>query len=291
MPLPLLCTLGHVATTGILASRGVTRAHIRSAIADGSAVRLKLGTYACPHVSDPVRRAVEAGGALTCVSVLRDAGVWAGHSHQVHIQLAPGARSPMTSNVVRHWEHPRFRMDTPWLAGRSQALWRALHCLDEENALAAMESAVHEHYLPAEEVQRIAQLAPRRLQDALGYRVGDSGSGNETIVRYRLQRVGYAVEAQAYVPGMGHEDLLVEGCVGLDVDGRQWHTGEDRFANDRDRDLRVEGFGRRALRLRTSHIFETWPHTLAVIDRAVRDAKHEQLRRNGRVIISFDDPL
>jgi very-short-patch-repair endonuclease len=166
-----------------------------------------------------------------------------------------------------------------------------VHCLDEENALAAMESAIHEGYLSIAEVERIGILAPRRLQGALRRMVTNSGSGNETIVRYRLQQIGYVVEAQAFVPGMGHEDLLVEGCVGVDVDGRRWHEGDDRFANDRDRDIHVEGLGRRTLRLRTSHIFEPWPHTLAVIDRVVRDAKREQRQRAARFIVKFDDPL
>lgn len=228
---------------------------------------------------------------MTCVSALAQAGVWAGHSRQLHIQLTPSARSAAASDLVRHWEHPRFEMETPWRAGRSQALWRAIHCLDEENALAAMESAIHERYLPAAEVLRIGRLASRRLRPAFRGLIMNSGSGNETIVRLRLQRAGYRVEAQAHVPGMGRQDLLVDECLGLDVDGRKWHEGQDRFANDRDRDIHVEGLGRHVLRLRTSHIFETWPHTLAVIERAVRDAQRERMRRRGRVVIAFDDPL
>jgi very-short-patch-repair endonuclease len=228
---------------------------------------------------------------VTCVSALAQAGVWAGHSRQLHVQLAPGARSTSASDLVRHWEHPRFEMETPWRAGRSQALWRAIHCLDEENAVAAMESAIHENYLPAAAVVRIGRLAPRRLQSAFRGMIMNSGSGNETIVRLRLQKAGYRAEAQAHVPGMGHQDLVVDECLGLDVDGRRWHQGEDQFANDRDRDVHVEGLGRHVLRLRTSHIFDTWAHTLAVIERAVRDARRDQLRRRGRVIIAFDDPL
>ncbi|WP_167136976.1 hypothetical protein [Diaminobutyricimonas sp. TR449] len=164
-----------------------------------------------------------------------------------------------------------------------------MHCLDDENAIAAMESAVHEGFLTPADVMRLATLAPRRLGDGIRRLEFASGSGNETIVRLRLQRAGFRVESQAHVPGMGHEDLLVEGCVGLDVDGRQWH-GEDRFAIDRDRDIHVEGLGRRALRIRTAHITDTWPHTLAVIERVVADARREQRRRQGRVLLTVDDP-
>jgi hypothetical protein len=277
MPQSLLCSLGHIATTRALYSRGVGKERLRSAVATGRVTRLMRGTYACPHLDEGVRDAALASGA--------------GHSDRLHIQLKPGAASPASRTCETHWEHPRFGMESPWRVSRAQALWRAVHCLDDENVLAALESAVHEGFLPAAEVERISRLAPRRLGPVLRHFVTNSGSGNETIVRYRLQRVGYLVEAQAYVPGMGHEDLVVEGCVGLDIDGRKWHEGDDRFAIDRDRDIHLEGLGRRALRLRTSHIFDTWPHTLAVIDRAVQDARREQLRRRGRVLVSFDDPL
>jgi hypothetical protein len=91
-----------------------------------------------------------------------------------------------------------------------QALWRAIHCLDEENAIAAMESAIHTKFLPSAVVKRIDVLAPRRLQPAAQCLVAGSGSGNETIVRRRIERAGYRVEVQAYVPGMGRGDLLLE---------------------------------------------------------------------------------
>lgn len=170
-------------------------------------------------------------------------------------------------------------------------MWQAMRCLDDEHAIAAMESAIHEGFLTAADVMRLARMAPRRLADGIHRIVLNSGSGNETIVRLRLERVGFRVEAQGYVPGMGHEDLVIEDCVGLDVDGRRWHESEDRFANDRDRDLHVEGFGRHTLRLRASHIYASWPHTLAVIERVVSDAKRESDRRNGRVLVAYDDPL
>lgn len=171
-----------------------------------------------------------------------------------------------------------------------QALWQAIQCLDAENAIAAMESAIHEGFLTRAEVNRVALHAPRRLQADIDRMVSNSGSGNETVVRLRLQHVGFRVVPQPFVPGMGHEDLLVEDCVGLDVDGREWH-GEDRFAIDRDRDLHVEGLGRHVLRLRASHIWATWPHTLAVIERTVADAQRDLGRRRGRVIIPFNAPI
>ncbi|WP_403024049.1 hypothetical protein [Salinibacterium sp. GXW1014] len=182
-------------------------------------------------------------------------------------------------------------METRFVAGPAEALRQAMHCLDSENAVAALESAGHEELLQPDEVWRVFRSAPRRVQRETTTLHFESGSGNETIVRLRLQHVGFQVEPQGYVPGLGHQDLVVEGCIGLEIDGRKWH-GEDRFALDRDRDIHSESLGRHVLRLRPAHIFETWPQTLIAIERAVSDAKTlrrlrswrngaTQLRKNG----------
>jgi very-short-patch-repair endonuclease len=285
-----MCTLGHIATTRQLADCGISAFHIRAAVEAGRVIRLRRGIYGCPHLSEPTARAVRVAGALTCVSILREAGVWAGNSRTVHVQLAPGTARPGSLEITPHWELPRFPMETKWRAGPVQAMWRAIHCLDGENAIAALESALHLRFLSKADALRLALHAPRRLHPDVDTLDSNSGSGNETIVRRRLQAAGYSVETQAYVPGMGHEDLLVENCVGLDIDGRQWH-GEDRYEIDHARDLQVEGLGRHVLRISTSQIHVTWPTTMAVIERVVNDAVRERDRRTGRVVVSSNDPL
>jgi Transcriptional regulator, AbiEi antitoxin len=188
---PLMCTLGHIATTRELAARAISGFRIRAAVESGRIIRVKRGVYACPHITPAASVAANIGGAVTCVSVLRDAGVWAGNSRLLHVQIPPDAARPSRGDVRVHWERPRFGMDSRVQVTRMQALWRAIHCLDEENAIAAMESAIHTRFLPLAQVKRIGVLAPRRLQPAARRLVPESGSGNETIVRRRIERVGY----------------------------------------------------------------------------------------------------
>ncbi len=285
-----MCTLGHIATTKQLAREGISAFRIARAIEAGRIRRLRRGVYGCTHVSRLMARAASVGGALTCVSILREAGVWAGNSRTLHIQLPPGTAKPSAPDITAHWESPRFPMKSKWRAGRLQSIWRAIHCLDDENAIATLESALHLGFLSSSEAERIAVHAPRRLRPGIDNLETNSGSGNETIVHRRLQAAGYSTTAQAHVPGMGHEDLLIEQCVGLDVDGREWH-GEDRYEIDHARDLHVEGLGRHVLRISTSQIHVTWPSTLAVIERVVNDAIRERDRRRGRIVVRFDDPL
>jgi hypothetical protein len=80
---------------------------------------------------------------------------------------------------------------------------------------------------------------------------------------------------------MGHEDLVVEDCVGLEVDSRTWHDTEDSYVLDRDRDLHVVGLGRVVIRLRPTYITDSWPQTLSVIDRTVADALRGRRRHTG----------
>ena len=287
----VLCQLGHVASTRQLLSR-MTAATLRTAVQSGAIIRLKRGTYACTHLDAVTAHAAQVGGALTCVSVLAEAGVWAGSRDDqklVHVQVPPtySGRPPVTR---LHWESARFGMASRWRVTPLQALWQAMWCLNEENAIAAMESAIHEGFLPERQVRRLGRLAPRRLQDGIRRLVVNSGSGNETIVRLRLERFGYHVVTQGNVPGMGHEDLVVEDCVGLEVDSQRWHDG-NRYTIDRDRDLHVAGFGRPVLRLRPAYVHESWQQTLAVIERIVADARRERSRRTGRVLVGYADPL
>lgn len=266
-----ICDLGHISRTDTLRVRGWTREKLRIAVERGTLQRLLRGTYACAHLEPVVRFAAQAGAALSCVSVLSGLGVWAGNDRRVHVQVRT-TRSHHVPGAVTHWSNPRFGMSTPWRASTMESLWQAMHCLDEENAIAAMESAVAEGALTRSQVMRLGALAPRRLQHGIQSLDFTSRSGNETIVRRRLREVGFSVIAQGELPGVGHQDLVVEDFVGLELDSKAWH-GEKQTPKDRDRDRVSESLGRRVLRISPSHVHVTWPHTLSTIERMVADAQ------------------
>lgn len=277
-----LCRFGHFANYRQLAANGCTRGDVDRALAFRSILRLRRGMYACAHAELAARKAVAAGGILTCVSVLRSLGIWGGHDHRLHIQLRPNSghsRLPRRSRA--HWEHPRFGTESVARATPKEALWQPMRCLDDEHALAAVESALKLEFVSERDVAQLSLIAPRRLDWGLKRRVAVSGSGNETVVRLRLLRAGYRCEPQAKVPGLGHQDLLVADCVGLEVDSTEFHTDLE-LKEDSDRDLHSEGLGRHVLRIRPHHIYQQWPQTLAVIDRAVRDGLALAALRQGR---------
>jgi very-short-patch-repair endonuclease len=272
-----LCATGHIATTHDLIAMGASRGQLSRAVADARLLRLRQGVYACPHVNETLATAARLGGAVTCVSVLRESGVWAGTSRKLHLQVPPNASDRGGAGVHLHWEVPQFAMTTKWRASRMQAMWQAIRCLDEEHAIAALESAIHQRFLTPDEVATICANAPGRLRDGISRMVTDSGSGLETIVRLRLQRAGFDVTSQANIPGLGHQDLLVFDCVAIEIDGFEWH-GREQFETDRERDLHAARLGRRTIRLTSRQVLDTWADSASAIERAVADSQSVRYR-------------
>ncbi|MDJ0337326.1 hypothetical protein [Cryobacterium sp. PH31-O1] len=308
--LHVICSLGHVATCDELFSRGVSAGRIRAEIASGVIKRAARGIYICRHSDADQRVAASSRAQIDCVSAVRRARVWSGLGFDLHLRRLPhahpggahrasrelAAENALHTNASQvadasgrpvrvHWTKLRFSdAGQSWLVSPMNAVWQAIHCLDEENAIACLESAVHMEYLTIDQVQEIGRAAPARLQSGIREMEFTSDSGLETVVRRRLRHAGFSVVAQVHVNGLGDEDLVVDDFVALETDGEKWH-GADRFQADRDRDLLAEGLGRRTLRLTHKHVMFEWETTLATIERVVADAKRarwQPARLGGR---------
>jgi len=145
--------------------------------------------------------------------------------------------------------------------------------------LAAVESAWHLDLLDVDGVDLLREHAPGRMAPTLARLDLRSQSGFETHTRVKLEDAGHDVESQIPIPGSSDLDLLVDGCVGIETDGRKWH--ETRFIADRTKDLVLESWGIRTLRLGAPHIFGQWPDTLATIERMVAESP-QRLRAQRR---------
>jgi len=86
-----LCASGHVATIDQLIDMGASRGQLGRAVAHGRLLHLRRGVYACPHGAPDLEAAARLGGALTCVTVVRSAGVWAGRSRLLHLMVPPNS--------------------------------------------------------------------------------------------------------------------------------------------------------------------------------------------------------
>jgi hypothetical protein len=191
-----------------------------------------------------------------------------------------------------HWQGARSRTGrtevawaSEWLADPMSALRQAVLCLDEEeHAIAAIDSALRKGVIRARNLGPLFDSLPRRLHRLRDELDAAADSGPESIVRVRTRRAGFTVESQSRIPGSSRLDLLINGVVGLDIDSRAWHAGEQRTTWDYGKTLQSFALGRPTLRILPHHIFELWPSTLAAIARTVSDMEelHRLRRRAGQ---------
>lgn len=262
----MLCSLGHIATTRALRASGVTARRIEGAIRDGIIVRLRPGTYACSHLDNETLLVAAAGARIDCISLLaRIPDAWSGRgTHGLHVRVRPGQHlGPLPPGTVIH----RPRSGEVGVLG---ALQSAARCLDPTDWLACVESAAHLERLRPQEIERLDAIVGARTRRTLRRRDPRAESGLETHARCRLEDAGFSVVSQVDIPGAGRLDLLVDDRVAVETDGRRWH--EHRFLEDRTKDIRVEAWGIRVLRIAPVHVFDEWPHTLATIERMVRES-------------------
>jgi very-short-patch-repair endonuclease len=267
-----LCTRGHVASARELAAMGASRRSVGRAVADGRLIRCRRGVYACAHLDDQERSAAAIGGRVDCVSALaRFENVWTGsRPRELHVRVHPRFHARAAAGTVLHWRVAHGESGHPLEVAPIDALLQAMTCLSRYDALAALESAAHLGYLSETDLGRLIELAPRRMRTVLTRLDRRSQSGFETFTRLQLQDAGHHVECQVPIPGAGVLDLLVDDCVVIEADGEKWHANQ--FHADRTKDVLIEAWGVRVLRIGRPHIFDEWPTTLATIERMVAES-------------------
>jgi hypothetical protein len=304
----------NVASRTTLLNDGCPARVIDAAVASGIITSLRRGYYATAAADLDQRRAGILGGQLTCVSALRRQGIWAGHDPRLHLFLgrsASASRIALVSLLGRdpsvrrnsaqfesdtgrprlHWSRPSARTilrpesHTDWRQSTLDSLRLAMICMDEENALAAVDSALHIGLITPDDLDLLFAALPERLHVLRALIDPRADSGQESIVRLRLIRAGFSVEPQVPVPGSSALDLLIEGLVGLEIDSREWHGDDEQIRFDFDKTLRSQESGTPCLRILYWHVFHDWPRTLRTITRAVADARFALRGRlqDGRV--------
>lgn len=120
-----------------------------------------------------------------------------------------------------------------------------------------LDSALRLRHLRRSDVPALLARLPERLHPVV--RATDRAeSGTETITRYFLRRLGLRVEVLVPIDGLGTVDLLVEGRLIVELDGKEFHDPTDAFENDRRRDLVAAAHRYRSLRFTWSQVLFTW---------------------------------
>ncbi|GIG28952.1 DUF559 domain-containing protein [Cellulomonas marina] len=248
---------GCARTADLVRGRTGERA-LAAAAAAGAVRRVGRGLYALPDAAREVVAARALGGRLTCLTVLAASGVpLLSRTLVPHVELAPhrGSRRGARSGVALHWASTSARSPVagdadgvPHVAP-AVALVHAVACLPQREAVAAVDAALRLRLVSRAEVLAARPVRSRRpVDDVLALVDGSAGSLPETFVRLALAAAGLRVQPQAKVPGVGRVDLLVEGCVVVEVDGYAFHSDRRAFAEDRRRDRAARAQGLIVLR-------------------------------------------
>jgi very-short-patch-repair endonuclease len=132
-----------------------------------------------------------------------------------------------------------------------------------EMAVAALDSALRLRLLSERDRPALSAMLPQHLRALVAAADRLCESGIESIARFRLQQLGLRVQPQVTIPGVGRVDLLVQGRLIVELDGREYHAG--RFEEDRARDGAAALRRYSTLRFTWKQVLSEWPSVQAAV--------------------------
>lgn len=264
-PLSILTTLGGLAQGTRLQQHGISRSALGHAVDAGRIEQLRPGLFAVLSLQASIRTAALHGGALTCRAALREHGVWVlGGDEHPHVWVGRRGRihDHAGCGCVSHF----FRGRPPLgVVDVETALIHLFHCAGDEAFFASYESAWRLRMLSAAARGRIRNALPARARWLIDIARPDADSELESLVRLRLHILGISVECQVEIPGVGRVDLVVDGRLILEIDGKENHAGALQRHRDLERDAAASRLGMETLRFDYAQVVHDWPRVQAAI--------------------------
>lgn len=272
-----------VATRRELLRAGGTPQHLAAGVKSGALLRLRRGFYSLPSIDRHVEVAVRVGGLATCLSAARLFGIWAPKDAVTHVAMrheASRMRSPRdrfepltTQNresVKLHW----WPLIAPDSGNHSvsviDALRHVVQCQRREIAIAALDSALYQRKICEADIAEIFAGLPSGLGKMRSDIDASAMSGLETLGRLIARNAGFQVESQVYFRGIGTVDLVIDGCIVVETDGSEFHSGLAASARDYDRDAALAALGYTVLRFNYRQLMFLPERVLAAIRGARR---------------------
>lgn len=238
----LLLDWGGVARTRQLIRTGIRERDLSRAVGAGLIQRPRPGIYALPGADPLLVRCAATNSRLTCVSAAEHHGLWVLRPpKKVHLLRRDGTLA--SDRAVVHRDSWVDGAPGAWVASKADALLHALRCLPELEALVLVESATQQGFSLDFLRDRLPGRRNARARHILDLVDVGAESLLETLARTHLRRAGLHVEPQVDIRGVGSLDLLVEGCVDVETDGKEHETMKRRLKDyHRDNTAQTLGF-------------------------------------------------
>ncbi|MDR6270394.1 endonuclease domain-containing protein [Arthrobacter russicus] len=210
---------------------GVTRFELNQALARRDVHRPFRAIYQLPGADPQDLLRAEFSASFGCISAAGVHGLWV-WKKPVKPHLSASRALCSDGRFVVH----RSRDRQPRVVEVAECVRQAIGCLPELEALVVAESALVLGKMSPAELRDIAQKTKSAKARRVTRQVElTSQSLIETIARQSLRAAGFQVECQYRIEGVGRVDLWLEGKLAIELDGRQFHSGEAEFLEDRRR--------------------------------------------------------
>lgn len=244
--------LGGVAAHHALVRDDSERNTLRNLVRVGLVQRPARATYALPGAPAALVAAARFGGHVDCVSAVALHGIdLIDAPAQTHLAVPVGkscGRWPRAELAVVRRHRTTLLAQSPDHAAPVQPLARALarmlSCRPRDEAVEALDAALHRERVTKDEVARhLPANAPRAVRTALALGDARTDSGIETRARLALVDDGLAPLVHVRHTGIGEVDFQVEHVI-VECDGFAYHSGRHEYRQDRwrDRELVSRGF-------------------------------------------------
>lgn len=236
----MLARMGGVARWKELLAEGVSRTRLRDAVETGAVVRVHLGVYALPEASREKTHASIFRGELACLSLCAALRLpFLVQPATTHLLLPrsrsnsrPGVRTLETVTLHRLSD----RVPRPTVTAAALAIDLAGECTAGPQQLALVDAALNRGLLTRAELRNFSITSPVRRAWLDRHASALAESIIETLSRLAITTAGLEVAPQVRIAGVGRVDLLVEGFLVVELDGRAYHSDDRQFSADRRRD-------------------------------------------------------
>jgi hypothetical protein len=254
-----------VVSTAELRSQGLNKRAIAVAVSQGRLQPIIRGWFATPSAHPEAVRAIRLGARAGCVSALSVAGAWVPPDPGLHVVMpahASGRRLAIAvpSDVTVHWHGPGDSTGSNFAVSPLETSVRHLvECQPPRFVVAVLDSLLQRRLISRNRLTSVLSGTSALGRSLIAHLDERSESGIESLARFGLAAAGIRAEPQVVVPGIGRVDLLVEGWLVVELDGREFHAQAAGFAKDRRRTNLLYRGGRVVLQFDYATVVYDWP--------------------------------